>query len=117
MFAMIAAGMLACGQCCGSRSSQQVIPPIINNNIVSPPSSSCQSSKVGFVKEIIDEVRSIEGNAGSLNGYDSDTEIDVHVRVRTESHIDTSDLAILARKAGCRDLVEDAHKGEVYGDK
>lgn len=118
MFELIAAGLLACNHCCGSRADQQVIPPIINNNIVTTPSpKSSPSSKVSFVRDLISEVQSMDGNPGSLNGYDSDTEVDVHVRIRTETHIDTSDLAILARRAGCRDLIEDKHKGEIYGDK
>lgn len=113
MFAMIAAGIMACGQCCGSKVEKQIIPPIINNNIVTPSPNSCKSSKVSFVKELVEEVRSINGEAGSLNGYDSDTEIDVHVRLRTETHahIDTTDLVKLAKQVGFKDK----HKGEVDG--
>lgn len=99
MLEFIAAGLMAMGHCCDRHMESQVIPSVVNNNI---SCASAVSSKGNFIKDLVSEVR-------SLDGYDSDTDIDIHVRVRTESHthIDTHNLAHLAKISGCKDLVEE----------
>lgn len=107
MFSTLALAVLAsCGSCCGSKADSQVIQPVINNNIFS---TDCRSSKGNFIKELVHDARSMNAECGSLDEYDSGTEIDVHVRVRSEthSHIDTSSLQAIAKKSGHVDLIEE----------